>query len=78
MEVQFKTLPQKAFAFWRKTTPKKTGNARRKTSLDKNVIRARYPYAQRLDEGWSKQAPKGMFEPTLNYIKRILKRVVRK
>jgi hypothetical protein len=56
---QFQTLPKKAFAYWRKITP-------------------RYPYAQRLDEGWSRQAPKGMSEPTFNYIKKIVKGIMRK
>ena len=71
-------VPKQAFAFWRKITPKRTGNARRKTSLKGNTIYARYPYAQRLDEGWSKQSPEGMSKPTFEYIKRILGKAVRK
>jgi len=78
LEERFKTLPQKAYAFWRKTTPIKTGNARRKTKLDKDVIRARYPYAERLNDGWSKQAPRGMYLPTVEYIKKITNKFVRK
>ena len=78
IEKKFTTVPKRAFAFWRKITPKRTGNAKRRTRLNKNVIEARYPYAQRLDEGWSRQAPQGMYKPTLEYIRKITKRMVRK
>lgn len=78
IEERFDTLPKKAFLHWRKVTPKRTGNARRKTSLKKNVIMAKYPYAERLDNGYSRQAPKGMFEPTVKFIKKISKRFMRK
>lgn len=47
----------------------KPGNARRNTVLKNNEIQANYPYAQRLEEGYSSQAPKGMTEPTLQDIR---------
>ena len=47
----------------------KPGNARRKTVLRSNEIQANYPYAQRLEEGWSSQAPKGMTEPTIQEVR---------
>ena len=57
-----------AGAFFKKTTPIDSGNARSNTFTKANAknpqIRARYGYAARLDEGWSKQAPKGMSGPT--------------
>ena len=71
-------VPKLAFAFWRKTTPKRTGNAKRRTSLKGDTIYARYPYAEQLDNGWSKQAPEGMSKPTFKYIQRILGKAVRK
>lgn len=72
-------LPAQAYNFFVKATPKKTGNARRRTSLQKNqVINANYPYAQRLDNGWSKQAPDGMTKPTDKFIKGRLKQIIRK
>ena len=46
-----------------KLTPVDQGNARRRTKLQGNTIVADYAYAGRLDEGSSKQAPKGMTEP---------------
>jgi len=78
VSARFSQLPKQAFQFWRKTTPKRTGNARRKTVLRGTEIRARYPYAERLDQGYSRQAPRGMFEPTKKYIERITKRFIRK
>lgn len=71
---------ESAYVFFRNQTPIREGNARNRTKLQgKLTIGAKYPYAGRLDEGWSKQAPKGMTEPTLkeidklvgNYVKRI-------
>lgn len=63
--------------FWA-NTPVKTGNARRRTKLVGSHIDAKYPYALRLDRGWSKQSPKGMTTPAVrairNYIKKILGR----
>jgi len=78
VEKQFDTLPKKAFQFWRKTTPKRSGNARRKTSLKGDIITAKYPYAKRLDNGWSRKAPDGMSEPTFDYIEKISKGIIRK
>jgi hypothetical protein len=79
IEKRIDKLPKLAFDFWRKLTPVDTGNAKRKTSLRGNTIKARYPYAKRLDEGWSRQAPKGMSGPTLDYLRKITKgRILRK
>jgi hypothetical protein len=62
-------VPQQAYNFWVKNTPKDTGNARRKTRLKKDTIEANYAYAERLDTGWSKQAPDGMSKPTEQFVK---------
>ena len=56
-------VPQAAELEFVRLTPVKTGNARSRTRLSGNTIVANYPYAERLDQGWSKQAPKGMTEP---------------
>ena len=71
-------VPQQAYDFWVKTTPKKTGNARRSTRLKGNEIQANYAYANRLDEGWSKQAPDGMSKPTEQFIKQRTDKILRK
>lgn len=68
-----KQLPRDAYNYWVSVTPKKSGNARRNTQLNGSTINANYPYAGRLDKGWSKQAPQGMVKPTEAYIKKLLK-----
>lgn len=78
IQARFDTLPKRAFQEWRKLTPRRTGNAKRKTKLQRSVINASYPYAERLDSGYSRQAPQGMWEPTKRFIERITRRMVRK
>jgi len=71
-------LPKEAYAFFVEQTPVKSGNARRKTTLSQETIKARYPYASELDSGRSDQAPDGMIKPTENFIKKRSKQIVRK
>lgn len=71
-------VPQQAYDFWVKTTPKKTGNARRRTRLKGSTIEANYPYAEPLDSGSSRQAPQGMSEPTERYITQLVQKIMRK
>ena len=81
-------LTDDTYKFFLAQTPVKTGNARgntslastkdSKTGLSKSTIEGDYPYAQRLDEGWSKQAPNGMTAPTERYIERRLDELLRK
>jgi hypothetical protein len=69
-------LPNEAFAEFVKDTPIRSGNARRKTKLSGNKIVADYAYAQKLDEGYSKQSPDGMTKPTEEFIKRRMKQIL--
>ena len=69
MQAALAKLPQQAYDVFKKETPIRTGNARRSTRLVKNEIQANYAYAKRLDEGYSRQSPKGMVEPTEKFIK---------
>lgn len=52
-------------------TPVKSGNARSKTKTrigrggNDSRIEANYPYADKLNAGWSGQAPAGMSNPTM-------------
>jgi hypothetical protein len=75
---QLDEIPGKAFTFFKKTTPIRSGNARRRTRLQGGKIQADYPYAQRLDKGYSRQAPQGMSGPTIKYIQDLLARIGRK
>jgi polyisoprenoid-binding protein YceI len=74
---QLSNLPKEALKEFINNTPIRTGNARRNTKLKgKNVIHARYPYAQRLDEGYSKQSPDGMSKPTEKFIQKRIKQIL--
>jgi hypothetical protein len=66
---KLQVVPKEAHEYFTKVTPVRSGNARRRTRLQSDVIKADYPYAQRLDDGWSRQAPQGMVAPTIRYIK---------
>ena len=66
-------LDSKKFAdegakFMRSITPIDKGNARRNTYAEGDTIHANYPYAKRLDEGWSKQNQIGLIEPTIKHL----------
>ena len=64
------------FSTYRKNTPKRNGYARRNTKLTKRnetfSIKSNYDYAGRLDEGWSKQAPRGFTSPSFKFLKKRL------
>jgi len=67
-------LAKEAYTYFVKETPIRTGNARRSTRLQGNEIQADYPYAQRLDAGYSPQAPFGMTKPTEKFIQEYIKK----
>lgn len=73
-----RTVMPQAHKFWVNTTPKDEGHARKQTRLKGQTIHADYPYAERLDEGYSKQARDGMSEPTTEFITQKLKAALRR
>jgi len=74
---RLKTVPRKSYEFFKDKTPIDSGNAKKSTKLIKPAtINANYPYADRLDNGWSRQAPFGMSLPTMLYIKSLVKKVM--
>ena len=73
-----RNLPNDAFREWRRRTPRRTGNAQNSTRLSGDTIEANYDYARRLDQGYSRQAPRGMFKPTFDYVVRLLREMIRK
>jgi hypothetical protein len=76
--IESQVAPQ-VYAFFKDTTPIRTGNARSHTHLINNTeILADYPYAQRLDEGYSPQAPSGMTAPTEEYAKKLILDAIKK
>ena len=56
-------------------TPIDSGNARRNTQLAGQTIQLNYPYAQKLDEGYSKQAPSGMTRPFEKWVRNRAKQI---
>ena len=76
IERDLRRLPIRAHRFFVQATPIDTGNARSKTKLRGNTIDAKYPYAKRLDNGYSRQAPSGMIQPTLRFISDAVKRII--
>jgi hypothetical protein len=81
---ELQDLPQeamkKALPVTKSNTPIREGNARRRTKLssDKLTINSNYSYAGRLDDGWSKQSPKGFTKPTINALRSIVDKLVRR
>jgi hypothetical protein len=80
-------LPKEAYQVFRDITPIDKGNARNNTKLQGNKIVGQYPYASVLDKGrhmtnrgarGSKQAPKGMSEPTQKFIQKRVNEIVGK
>lgn len=71
-------LPKEAYEVFKDETPIKTGNARRRTRLQGEAIKADYDYATELDAGKSRQAPEGMVKPTEEYITKRVKQIMRK
>lgn len=76
-EKVFDDLPHEAHKEFIRQTPKRSGNARRNTILQKTTIVANYPYAEQLDAGSSKQNPQGMTEPTEKWIRNEINRRLR-
>jgi ABC-type nitrate/sulfonate/bicarbonate transport system substrate-binding protein len=70
-------LPQEAYKEFVKDTPVRSGNARRNTVLQNDTIHANYQYAKKLDEGHSSQSPNGMTEPTLAFLRKRLRQIMR-
>ena len=70
-------LAQEAYGFFRQITPIDTGRARSNTKLSGDSIIAQYPYATRLDQGYSRQAPDGMSRPTEKFVERYIKKQTR-
>ena len=70
-------MPQ-LYQYFVAQTPIDTGNARNNTTLNGNTINANYPYAERLDQGYSKQSPMGMSHPSEIEAERLIRAYVKK
>lgn len=72
MRKKLDALPDQAYKEFVKHTPVRSGNARRNTKLtnSKKTIAANYGYAEKLDQGASKQSPDGMTHPVEEFIEK--------
>ena len=78
LQKEFKKVPGQAHVEFKKVTPIKTGNARRKTTFNgTDTINADYPYANQLNQGRSRQAVDGMAIPTFKYVKSLIRKILR-
>ena len=75
IEKAFPGIVRQAGAHFKGVTPKRSGNARRNTTLVGNEIQANYNYANRLNAGWSRQAPDGMTKSTIALIRRLIRKI---
>lgn len=66
------------YPYYVNKTPIRSGNARNRTKLNKNTINSKYGYAGKLDEGWSKQAPKGFTEPSIDKLQKLIENYVKR
>lgn len=64
-----------AHSEFQKTTPIRTGNARKNTNRVNVGIEANYDYANKLNNGYSRQAPEGMTTPTVEAIQAYVRRM---
>ena len=70
-----KVMATLAYPVFVSATPRRSGNAQSQTTLKGSVIDANYPYAKRLDEGYSKLKPEGMTKPTEKWFKQYINKV---
>lgn len=89
-----RTMPKEALKIYKKETPEDSGNARRKTKLQRRTVIGDYPYAGVLDDGlypnppkggkgktsggYSKDAPRGMATPTIEKLQVKFEQFVRR
>jgi hypothetical protein len=75
VERKIRQIKDRAHEKFQEVTPIRTGNAKSKTRRIADGVEADYPYANRLNEGYSRQAPKGMTEPTVEDIQDYVRRI---
>ena len=71
-------LVAEAHRYFKSITPVRTGNARRNTFKTQEGVEANYPYAARLDTGYSRQAPEGMSGPTMDHMEKVFDDLITK
>ena len=81
---ELQKVPADGLVEFKRLTPVDTGNARRRTTLQGDTIKANYPYAEVLDKGrhmtnkgmrGSTQAPQGMTKPFGKWLDQRLRKI---
>ena len=67
-----------ALILTKENTPVASGNARNKTIIQGDKIVSNYGYAGKLNEGYSKQAPRGFTKPTIEQLNSDANKFIRK
>ena len=75
LQKEFGNIVGEAHKKFVEVTPIDTGNARSKTDLRGNEIQANYDYSVRLQNGYSRQAPNGMRDETIDHVRNIIKKI---
>lgn len=78
LDSSVKSAWQDSGTFFKNKTPVRTGLARSRTRTVGQKVTADYGYAGRLDEGYSRQAPSGMSDPTIDHFDKQVDNIVRK
>jgi hypothetical protein len=69
-------VAKRSYEYFKSITPIQSGNARRNTRLKDTTIEANYDYAEKLDTGYSSQAPMGMSEANMDkYLDEEIKKI---
>jgi hypothetical protein len=71
-------LLDEALTLVKEYTPVQSGYARSQVVKQGDSIVADYPYAARLDQGYSKQAPEGFTKPTIEQLQKDTNKYIRK
>ena len=69
---ELELVPRRAYDHFKNITPKRSGNAKRNTNFVNDSIRGDYDYVNRLNDGFSRQAPNGMTDSTIAFIRRLI------
>jgi len=72
---QFDKIKKEAHKKFVDVTPRDTGNAKSRTRLSGSQIQANYDYSVKLENGYSRQAKRGMSRPTIAHIKELIKKI---
>lgn len=66
VDTYISTLQDEIIRNVRPRTPIDTGQARSGWRKEQNAVVNRVPYIERLEQGWSKQAPRGFVKQSIN------------